>query len=1153
MRPMTVIDESGQHGYCMRYGTNTQTENYANPPATGEYWYDSRNKFVKQVRECPLPNSNPLCLGEGSNSEECIVTNYEYDYRDPLESSASDESGTGKISAISRPSVLDAADEIYKNYDYLDGTGLIEYYTETGYTFVTAANDEIEQQSHESSYVYNDDLQMTAVMNPLQSGTGYQTSYTYYDESAAAPGMKESVVLANGDTTTYTDYDVTSGKPTKVTDENGVTVQSTLNGFGSPTSIQVYDGETLQYTLAKTYYDNDLLRVVALNGEWLYSLAYDFQENIRSITDTAGNVLNITWDLYHNPTAISATDGESVTFEKAFEYDGNDRLIKQFCDGDSSSTCYLQYGYDEDGNLVSVRDYKGQETTYEYDNFRNIAAVHGPDWGDWLFSYDTEKNLTAIAVDGTNVEYGFVYDDFGRLVKVDSPDFGVWRQAYNALNQPLYNRFAGVHSTFTYDAMGLGQLYSREYFPEGGGDALAIHQYTWGQPGDSQAHSVGRVKAETIDEKENGDGDDYSITHAYAFDGKPIKDTIVIQDKTFEIVYAYDANRNLRTITYPSGNVVTYDYADFKVNSLKVDVAVPEDQDAISHQFLTAATYLPFGPWSSITHGNGRKTNFTYNQRYFLTDLETGNSSLGDKIVDYHYEPDANLNIAALIDQTADQGMTFTYDSLNQLKTATAYQAGSGIYNDQAYSYDPHGLGNRAALVDGGVTHGFTYNGNRLAEINGYSASRAYTYDAYGRVTGLQLENAGGNLTFAYDHQGMISKVNGGAYQYQYDTKQRRVRKVKQGGDTLYYIYDALDNLIAEYTQADGATEATATREYYYAGKLLLGAADLETQLVEPSPFGCAAKKNGFQSPYEVAWLLLPMAVALALPRWRRADRSGKIRLSLAALLAGGMIAGSFVLLTARSGRAMGDDEEVLVYKPYWAHLNQIGAPVRLTDADGAVVWAAEYEPFGKTVSLDEDPDGDGETVTMNFRFPGQYYDSETGLHYNWHRYYDPIAGRYLQADEVTMKMKNKIIELAYNNYKYATNNPLKVYDLNGNEGCAMFFFTMLAGVGGGVLGVSLTGELAYGFAVGGGAVAILVLATDILTGLPLTIQCIQCRAKAFSEYDDVCMREMGSSGFNPMCRKANDIQAGVDIGEYAKTKCNCEGSFDWLSNALIN
>ncbi|NLH50035.1 MAG: hypothetical protein GX444_15755 [Myxococcales bacterium] len=160
------------------------------------------------------------------------------------------------------------------------------------------------------------------------------------------------------------------------------------------------------------------------------------------------------------------------------------------------------------------------------------------------------------------------------------------------------------------------------------------------------------------------------------------------------------------------------------------------------------------------------------------------------------------------------------------------------------------------------------------------------------------------------------------------------------------------------------------------------------------------------------------------------------------------------------------------MYKPYWAHLNQIGAPVRLTDADGAVVWAAEYEPFGKTVSLDEDPDGDGETVTMNFRFPGQYYDSETGLNYNWHRYYDPTAGRYLQAEFSQVLQVNDFRKELNKNYGqhfvYAENNPLSFIDFTANDS-----MTFSIG-GGGIVGVNLSITLAdcglyisYGFGVG--------------------------------------------------------------------------------------
>jgi RHS repeat-associated protein len=65
-----------------------------------------------------------------------------------------------------------------------------------------------------------------------------------------------------------------------------------------------------------------------------------------------------------------------------------------------------------------------------------------------------------------------------------------------------------------------------------------------------------------------------------------------------------------------------------------------------------------------------------------------------------------------------------------------------------------------------------------------------------------------------------------------------------------------------------------------------------------------------------------------------------------------------------------------------------------MTNAAAHVVWSADYLPFGQSdVTVSE--------VENNLRFAGQYYDQETGLHYNYHRYYDPTLGRYLRADPI--------------------------------------------------------------------------------------------------------------------------------------------------------
>ena len=95
----------------------------------------------------------------------------------------------------------------------------------------------------------------------------------------------------------------------------------------------------------------------------------------------------------------------------------------------------------------------------------------------------------------------------------------------------------------------------------------------------------------------------------------------------------------------------------------------------------------------------------------------------------------------------------------------------------------------------------------------------------------------------------------------------------------------------------------------------------------------------------------------------------------------------------------------------YYYHNDHLGTPQKLTDGAGQVVWSASYRPFGEA-SI-----GVG-YVTRNLRFPGQYYDEESGLHYNYHRYYDPGTGRYLTSDPIGL-------DGGINTYLYANANPI--------------------------------------------------------------------------------------------------------------------------------
>jgi len=108
----------------------------------------------------------------------------------------------------------------------------------------------------------------------------------------------------------------------------------------------------------------------------------------------------------------------------------------------------------------------------------------------------------------------------------------------------------------------------------------------------------------------------------------------------------------------------------------------------------------------------------------------------------------------------------------------------------------------------------------------------------------------------------------------------------------------------------------------------------------------------------------------------------------------------------------------------YWHHNDHLGTPQALTDINGTVVWTMSQTPFG-IATVNEDPDGNGIKVTNNFRFPGQYFDAETGLNYNYFRSYDPAIGAYPQHDPIGL-------DGSMNPFRYVGGNPISLADSTG-------------------------------------------------------------------------------------------------------------------------
>ena len=101
--------------------------------------------------------------------------------------------------------------------------------------------------------------------------------------------------------------------------------------------------------------------------------------------------------------------------------------------------------------------------------------------------------------------------------------------------------------------------------------------------------------------------------------------------------------------------------------------------------------------------------------------------------------------------------------------------------------------------------------------------------------------------------------------------------------------------------------------------------------------------------------------------------------------------------------------------KVHYYYNSHLGQPLKLFDKAGKITWAARSQAFGQTTVFVNETEN-------NLRFPGQYEDGETGLYYNFHRYYDPATGRYLRSDPAGLSG-------GLNPYLYVSSSPLELID----------------------------------------------------------------------------------------------------------------------------
>ena len=322
-----------------------------------------------------------------------------------------------------------------------------------------------------------------------------------------------------------------------------------------------------------------------------------------------------------------------------------------------------------------------------------------------------------------------------------------------------------------------------------------------------------------------------------------------------------------------------------------------------------------------------------------------------------------------------------------------------------------------------------------------------YTYDNNGNIISAD------NISYAYDTQNRLINVvetlaTGDMLlaTYSYDAQSRRVKKVAFNV-TTNFIYDQFSNLIAE---ADAS--GNITREYIYLNGRPLAFISLPLPSSAPpqtisgqvsGSCGTIFAWNPKEGILGYVFILSPFFFLVFFQVTRNWRKSGVLLL----VVLGASFAVSLVVVHRAKAQETGE-------KIYYYHNDHLGTPIKLTDQSQNVVWSWQYGPFGE-----EPLTMNSNTISQNLRFPGQYYDAETGLNYNFHRYYSPKLGRYLQHDPILDSLiynysawlnpgfaPGLAIFALINNpsklpsYTYGANNPINITDPRGLATLAVGF-----------------------------------------------------------------------------------------------------------------
>ena len=768
--------------------------------------------------------------------------------------------------------------------------------------------------------------------------------------------------------------------------------------------------------------DGRVVRGYGADGVLDTSFEYDTRNLVTTVTDSLGHVSTYQFDQFHHIVRVTNPLGGTVQTD----YDRYGRL--------SLATDELgrttRYTRDTRGEIVRVDHPDETCTSARYNELHLPTEVQSPGGMAWRQGYDQRGNRISLTdPDGATTQ--FAYDETGLLSSVTDALGQVTRVRDNP---------AGLAIEIV-DAMGGRTRLVRDAFgrPVAVTDALGnTTRYTWSTEG----RLLSQVTADGATERWTYDSEGNALTHV-----DPNGAVTAMEYAHFDqlatrtgpdgsrYVFTHDTELRLTQVTGPQG--LTWVYAH---DAAGRTVAETDFNGCTVRYGLDAA-----GQMLSRENGAGQ----VIECRYDAMGAVASKSNDG-RTSDFSYDADGRLVRAS----SPDVELTRCHDSSGRLLSETI----NGLRLELSYDI----LGRRAERrTPSGATTAWTHDAaGGICSLSASGHTIAFERDALGRETARKLgsnivvasawdgvhrltsrtisgdgeENLLQHLQFDYRADGFVTAVSDRHTGHRRFTSDRagRVTAVHAEDWTESYAYDDIGNLVD--ARWPGRIDEDTRGERSYGGTLIrtAGRTVYENDRAGRVVFRRRSTLSGKADIWHYTWDGEDRLIAITTPdgtRWQYLyDPFGR-RVGKQHLVDDGTgaavtertdftwdgptlveqtayspdLPGAYSLTWDHQGyHPIAQTEQLLtsgtsheeVDRRFFAIVTDlVGTPTRLLDAGGGTAWQARSTLWGSTTQHRDS------TTSTPLRFPGQYYDAESRLHYNHHRYYDPASARYLSTD----------------------------------------------------------------------------------------------------------------------------------------------------------